>query len=140
MSDDIDPRDAAIQQRLDNGQHMDADEDVLAYQAIFDRLGRSDVRLPASFARRVALRSELVRQRARTSVASLAAFVIVSFATVAALASLRLLDMFGIGVHLDWAIVNQLKALPVTATYLGGVMLALLVVDVLTDRHRHHGL
>ena len=130
MNDEIDPKEEALQERLDAGLSTAENFDAHAYRTLYAGLSNPPARLSSSFAYDAMVR--VWRHRRKQDVRDPLLSLFLSAAAIAAgLASLYAVSSLGFGPRFDWqSILNGLA--PVR--YAAPVILLLAIVDAIISR------
>lgn len=138
MSDnDLNARDEEIQGRLDAKQPQAVDADVIAYQRLYEALGKSNARVPTSFAYNVMVRVARARMAARDSRMSVASVLLGAVALALGTGALLAMSALGYTTVIDWPAVKQLLHVPAVWVYAAAGMLLVALLDTAVGLYRH---
>lgn len=135
MNDQIDPRDRALQSRLDAGESTSDDSDARAYSALYSGLSSSTAKLSTSFAYEAMVRAWRHRRRldARNPLISL---LLCTGAMAAGMASLYAVSSFGFAPKSDWHSLRMIFDALSPVRYAAAGILLVAIMDAMLSRHR----
>jgi hypothetical protein len=138
MSDDeMNARDEEIQDKLDAKQPQGVDADVIAYQRLYEALGKSNARLPTSFAYNVMVRVARARLSARDSRMSVASVLLGALALALGTGALLAMSALGYTTVVDWPSIKQILHVPVAWVYAAAGLLLVALLDTAVGLYRH---